>query len=479
MSYNEQTLKDLFTSWAHSPVESMAELPQAGSNRRYFRLSGGGKQAVGTYGSDLRENNAFMEIARVGAHNGAPVPQLYAVAADGLHYLQEDMGDRSLYTLLNTPEAPALLQQTMEQLAFTQIKGMQGLDYKQCYPVEGFDRRSIQWDLNYFKYNFLKLIKVDFDEKRLEDDFDTLVDYLSQLDASHFMYRDFQSRNVMVDDNNKARFIDFQGGRRGPLAYDVASFLFQTRANFDEDFKELLLQQYLNAAEKLISIDRQKFIKEVYTFAFFKGLQNLATYGYRGLFEKKALFLQSIPQTLTNLCLLINSGKLNHLYTTYLFELVQGNRYKLQGENHSSLITHHSSLLITVTSFSYREGYPIDYSGNGGGFVFDCRGLNNPGRLPDFRTLTGRDQPVIDYLKTDSRADEFLQHVFSTLDISVSNYLERGFSSLSVAFGCTGGQHRSVYCAEQTAQYLSQKYKTNIQLVHREQKIDQFIPAAL
>ncbi len=500
MLHSEEIIKNLFEHWAGSPAENIMALPQAGSNRRYFRISGGGKQAVATYGNSLPENKAFVEIARVCAHNGVPVPAIYAVATDGLHYLQEDLGDTSLYSLLNTPEAPALLQQAMEQLAFMQVKGLQGFDYACCYPAEHFDRRSIFWDLNYFKYNFLKLTKIDFDEKRLEDDFETLAGTLLQADGSFFMYRDFQSRNVMVTPDGKVRFIDFQGGRCGPPAYDVASFLFQARANFDDNTRATLLRHYLNALEKLTNVDRQAFTRQVYTFAFFKGLQNLGTYGYRGLFEHKALFLQSIPQALANLRTLIDEHKLDHLSTGYLFELINNNyelqitNYELQrtgqetdcfvprndgaDEANSSLITHHSSLLITVSSFSYKEGYPIDYSGNGGGFVFDCRGINNPGRRPDFSMLTGRDKAVMDYLETSSRVGEFLQHVFDTLDISVGNYIERGFTSLSVAFGCTGGQHRSVYCAEQTAHYLSKKHAVNIRLVHREQGIEQFIPAA-
>ncbi len=481
MSYNEQLLKDLFTDWSGAEAESVTALPQAGSNRRYFRLRGGGKQAVGTYGSDLRENRAFVAIARAATRNGAPVPQVYAVAGDGLHYLQEDIGDVSLYSLLGTPQTPALLKKTMEQLAFMQVKGLDGLDYSQCYPAESFDRRSIFWDLNYFKYNFLKLMQVEFDELRLEQDFETLAARLLQPESRYFMYRDFQSRNVMLSPAGDIRFIDFQGGRHGPLAYDAASFLFQVRANFNEESKAVLLEHYLHALEQLIPVDRQEFTQELYAFAFFKGLQNLGTYGYRGLFEHKAMFLQSIPQALANLRKLIESHKADHLSTNYLFELIQD-----IGDSHPLLLSAHqpapsatAALTIVVTSFSYKKGYPLDFSGNGGGFVVDCRGINNPGRRPDFRALTGRDQAVIDYLEQASRATELLQHVFATLDISVSNYIERGFTDLSVAFGCTGGQHRSVYCAEQTARYLARKYKVNIRLVHREQGIEQFIPAGL
>ena len=484
MLYNEQIIRDLFHTWAQAPAENISALKAAGSNRRYFRVSGGGKQAIAAYGANKLENKAFFAIDRHAHQQGAKVPIIYAVADDELHYLQEDLGDTSLFDLLGTPSDNRLLKKTLEGLAFMQVKGMQNFDYTQCYPVESFDRRSLFWDLNYFKYNSLKFTQLDIDEVRLEDDFNRLADYLLTADSSFFMYRDFQSRNVMIH-NGEPYFIDFQGGRRGPLAYDVASFLFQARANFSEQTRESLLQHYLNTLEQLTTINRDNFTEQCYAFAFFKSLQNLGTYGYRGIFEQKELFRQIIPQAINSLCALIDSGKLNHLSTDYLFEVikkvqgekVQGTGYKVQGDLpftfHPSPF-HLSPLTVAVTSFSYKLGYPHDNSGNGGGFVFDCRGLNNPGRLPEFGNLSGRNQAVIDFLEKEPTVKAFLQAVFAALDISVSNYIERGFTHLSVAFGCTGGQHRSVYCAEQTAKYLFEKYKINIRLVHREQHFEQF-----
>ena len=505
MSYNEQTIRDLFHSWAQAPAETVTALTAAGSDRCYFRVSGGGKQAVAAYNANKLENKAFFAIGRHAQQEGVNVPAIYAIAEDELHYLQEDLGDTSLFSLLGSGDE-LLLKKTLEALAFMQVKGLQGFDYTQCYPVESFDRQSIFWDFNYFKYNFLKFIKIDVDEVRLEEDFNRFADYLLTADPAFFMYRDFQSRNVMIHEG-KPYFIDFQGGRRGPLAYDLASFLFQVRANFSEQTKEILLQHYLNALEKLTSVNRSTFIEQLYAFAFFKGLQNLGTYGYRGLFEQKAMFAQSIPQAVHNLCALIDSGKLNHLSADYLFEVIQGYKlrvtsYELQGEDwrrlekvgengfspiftnfhqfspistlHPSPFTLHPlPLTVTVTSFSYKNGYPHDDSGNGGGFVFDCRGLNNPGRIPEFYDLNGRDREVINFLEKETTVSAFLQAVFAALDISVSNYIERGFTRLSVAFGCTGGQHRSVYCAEQTAKYLFEKYRVKVHLLHREQRIEQ------
>lgn len=473
---SSQILTSLFEQWANAPVESMAALPQAGSNRSYYRITGGGKTAVGTFGSDIRENTAFLALGHCLRKNDVAVPEVYAVTDDRLHYLQEDLGGISLFDVLPTPEAPGLLKKAVEDLAYMQVKGLQTVDFASCYPSEVFDRRSICWDLNYFKYDFLKLTTVDFDESLLEDDFERLTSYLLEADRSFFMYRDFQSRNIMVTESG-LRYIDFQGGRRGPLAYDLASFLFQGRANFTEAQRNELLGYYLDKLKKLIPVDSDVFITQFYTFAFFRILQTMGTYGYRGLFEKKSIFMQSIPQALSNLNTLIESEKITPLQTDYLFNLI-----KKLTTHFSSLIPHHrlpvtqpvstcrdhASLLITIHSFAFKNGYPSDDTGNGGGYVFDCRGLNNPGRVPELNMLTGRDQPVIAWLEQHAKAKEFLHHIFDTLDSTISNYLERGFSNLSVAFGCTGGQHRSVYCAEQAAAYLSEKYKVNICLIHRE-----------
>ena len=269
-------------------------------------------------------------------------------------------------------------------------------------------------------------------------------------------------------------FIDFQGGRRGPLAYDLASFLFQARANFSEKTREALLQHYLNTLEKFTTVHRPTFTEQLYAFAFFKSLQNLGTYGYRGLFEQKALFTQSIAQTVATLCNLINNNNLKQLSCNYLFEIINNLQLCSTTEAQSD-VPENRKLAVTLYSFAYRNGYPRDSSGNNGGFVFDCRSLSNPGRLPELSNLTGRDKEVIDFLANETAVQTFLQLVFATLDISIGNYIERGFTHLAVAFGCTGGQHRSVYCAEQTAKYLVEKHKIAVRLVHREQRIEQLL----
>jgi aminoglycoside/choline kinase family phosphotransferase len=470
--HSPDILSSLFEQWAKAPVESMVTLPRAGSDRIYCRIAGGGKSAIGTFGRNPRENKAFTTLSACLRKNGVAVPEIYAEAPDGLHYLQEDLGNLSLFVVLHTPEAQGLLRQTMEQLAYMQVKGAQGFDWANAYPTAVFDARSVFFDLHYFKYNFLKCTQTEFDEWPLEDDFEKLAACLLQGPKDYFMYRDFQSRNVMVC-NGALRFIDFQGARRGPLAYDVASFLFQSRAQFSGAQRETLLQQYLNCIGKLTAINRNELAEQCYTFGFFRGLQTLGAYGYRGLFEKKALFRQSIPAALENLKALIGSGKLDHLKTDYLFRLI--NSLTVSGE--SLPRSESEKLTVTLHSFSFQNGYPDDFTGHGGGFVFDCRALANPGRLPKFKPLTGCDGAVADYLAQQPEVTTFLQHVFALLDSSVVRYTARGFTHLSVAFGCTGGQHRSVYCAEQTAAYLAGKYPINIRLIHREQHVTRYIAA--
>ena len=459
-------LSSLFEQYAGAPAEGLTALPRAGSNRVYYRITGGGKSAIGAFGSDPRENRAFLTLAACLRKNGVAAPEIYAEAPDGLHYLQEDLGNVSLFDLLYTPEAPGLLQQAMEQLARMQVTGAQGFDWSNAYPAAVFDERTVFFDLHYFKYNFLKLMKADFDEWQLEDDFGKLAACLLQCPKDYFMYRDFQSRNIMVH-HGALRFIDFQGARRGPLAYDVASFLFQSRARFSDAQRDTLLHHYIDCVEKLTRVKRRDLVAQFYMFGFFRGLQTLGTYGYRGLFERKALFRQSIPATLNNLQALIRSGKLDHLHTNYLFQLINSLRFP----DESFPPENPGKLTVTVHSFSFKNGYPDDTTEHGGGFVFDCRALTNPGASPELRHLTGRDKAVAAYLAQQPEVGAFLQQAFALLDRSVVRYMERGFTHLSVAFGCTGGQHRSVYCAEQTAAYLAGKYSVDIRLVHREQNL--------
>ena len=473
---NMVLLSELFTKWAAAPPTSVISLPPSGSHRRYFRLLNGKRTAIGVLSHDIPETRTFLYLAKHLRGQGISVPEIYAVANDYQGYLIEDFGDISLFNHLQIEENPnviaSLLKKAVEQLAVVQINGARGLDFSQCYPSESFDRQSIFWDLNYFKYCFLKVSGVDFDEAKLERDFGRLASFLLKADASFFMYRDFQSRNIMLNDKLPCGLglIDFQGGRRGPLQYDLTSLLFQAKANFSQELRESLFESYLQKACSLTRINRRQFIYYYYPFVLFRILQVLGAYGFRGMIEKKDYFVESIPYALRNIQWLLQHEHLKAIDTDYLFTLLdQLSKNSFQQSLPKTLINSQPGLVITINSFSYKNEYPKDLSGNGGGYIFDCRGLNNPGRVAELRDYTGCDTIIADYLQKHSQVETFLQSIFALISLSVDNYLQREFTNLFVAFGCTGGQHRSVYCAEQTAKYLHEKYPmVRILVKHQE-----------
>ena len=446
-------------------------LTPAGSNRRYYRLSAGDFSAVGVVGTSVQENEAFFAIARHMLGKGLPVPKVYAVSDDRMHYLQQDLGDVSLFGQLMESQRNGgyeerdmeMLRRVMRLLPDVQWLGAEGFDFANCHPSATLDRRGIQWDLHYFKYCFLKATGLEFEEERLEDDFDQLASILLYDDFDTFMYRDFQSRNVMICDGNPF-LIDFQGGRRGPVEYDLVSFLWQARACFTPAMRDELIGEYLRSACRYRSFDEAAFVRRLRYFVLFRTLQVLGAYGYRGYFEHKAHFVQSIPMAIANLRSLLDEDFADLPYLTALLremtELPLFIPYKEDTE-----------LTVRVTSFSYRRGIPDDASGNGGGFVFDCRAIHNPGRYDEYKQLTGRDEPVIAFLDGEEAMQQFLGHVYGIVDYSVEKYLARGFKNLMVSFGCTGGQHRSVYGAEHLAAHLVEKYGVHVILTHREQGI--------
>lgn len=466
-----EQLKALFAQWAGiSPTECLA-LGANGSNRRYYRLVGERCTAIGCVNDDLRENEAFFAYTRHLHDKGLPVPELYLVAPDRCHYLQQDLGDQTLYGLLLDKkrqgggfdaEMLGLYKAALTDLAAIQ-QGGADMDFSVAYPRSDFDRQSILWDLNYFKYHFLKLTHTSFDEQLLEDDFTTLVDFLLQADCRYFLYRDFQSRNIMIKDD-KLYYIDYQGGRRGAAQYDVASLLYSAKSDLPEAIRLELLNHYLDV-RGLKGEERQRWLGHFWGYVLVRILQALGAYGYRGLFERKDYFLQSIPLALNNLRHLLQ----NHPLPIPLPEINRICRDAAAPENLSTPNFQHSTLTVTVLSFSFKKGLPDDPSGNGGGFIFDCRALPNPGRYPEYKAYTGKDRPVIEFLKKETAVDLFLDHVKSIVGQSVEKYQERNFSNLQVSFGCTGGQHRSVYCAERLAAWLSQTYTCNVDLRHREQ----------
>ncbi|MBR6899923.1 MAG: phosphotransferase [Bacteroidales bacterium] len=536
-----QTLAMLFEQWSGLPCAEILALGAQGSSRRYYRLTAqpwdagcqpanDGTQAaslrtlsaIGTVGDDLRENRAFFALDRHLRAKGIRVPELYAVAPDERCYLQQDLGDLSLYGLLHEKqrqgggfdaEMLAFYKQALADLAAIQQAGAD-FDFSYSYPRADFDRQSILWDLNYFKYHYLKLAHVAFDEQLLEDDFQRLADLLLQADTHYLLYRDFQTRNIMVvervnallcecvsadapatnaitqsHNNALLYYIDFQGARRGAAQYDVASILYSAKSNLPEPIRRELLAHYLRV-RGIKGDERRRWLDHFWAYLLLRILQTLGAYGYRGIFERKEYFLQSIPLALQNLRRLAEDHPqaldgLPHLKQIVEILTTEGlTPAPLQGrgeadagcgrQNPSPLERGRGeaseALTVTVLSFSYKQGLPEDPSGNGGGFVFDCRALPNPGRYSEYKAYTGKDRPVIEFLQKEPPVDEFLGNVKRILAQSVDKYRERHFTSLQVAFGCTGGQHRSVYCAEQTARWLRETYPdVAVALRHREQ----------
>ena len=465
-----EKLQLLFRQHVGREAESCQQLTADGSPRRYYRLGAEGGTMIGAVGTSAEENRAFVAIARQMCRQGLPAPEIYAVAEDGMRYLQEDLGDASLFGVIGEAQRRGgydetdmeLLRSTVRLLPDVQWKTAEGFDFAQCHPSPELDRRGIQWDLHYFKYCFLKATRMEFDEERLEDDFDHLATVLLEGSDGVFMYRDFQSRNVMVRDG-QPWLIDFQGGRRGPAEYDLVSFLWQARARFAPAMRQELIDEYLQSASRYRTFDKEAFTERLQYFVLFRTLQVLGAYGYRGYFEHKAHFVQSIPMAIDNLRTLLTENTFSDL--PYLVTMLREMTTLPLFAPH----TEEAGLTVRITSFSYKKGIPDDLTGNGGGFVFDCRAIHNPGRYAEYKQLTGMDEPVIEFLDKEEAMKEFLDHVYGIVDYSVEKYLSRGFTHLMVSFGCTGGQHRSVYSAEHLAAHLSEKYGVRIVLEHREQ----------
>lgn len=466
-------LNRLFEEITGEKVQEMIEFPSSGSNRKYFRLKSWHFTRIGVWGASPEENRAFVYLSAHLRKQGLPVPEVYEHTDDYMYYVQEDLGDTLLFDALEggrksgefSRQECLFLQQTIRLLPVLQFKGAKNLDFSRCYPRPEFDRRSVFWDLNYFKYCFLKATGIEFSEDKLEDDFDKLADTLLEEPFHTFMYRDFQARNVMLKEGTPF-FIDFQGGRKGPLYYDVASFLWQAKANYPEKLRAALLDDYLEALQAFMPVDPEAFKKRLRYFVLFRSLQVLGAYGFRGYFEKKRHFLESVPFAISNLRNLLEEGFPEYPYLDKtLRDLCDRDENVGKKEERG--------LTVRVYSFSYRKGIPEDFSGNGGGFVFDCRAIHNPGKYEAYKCLTGLDEPVIRFLEEDGEVLRFMESVYALVDASVERYRQRGFTSLMVCFGCTGGQHRSVYCAQHLAEYVYRKWGVNVHLLHREREIEQ------
>jgi aminoglycoside/choline kinase family phosphotransferase len=466
-------LQKLFEQRFHTPATRVQPLQGqlGGSGRNIIRLATDKQSAIGILYSVREENAAFLEFSRHFLRHGLPVPEIYAEDLSRGAYLEEDFGDTTLFESLSknrvgeniAPQAVEAYRKVVAVLPRFQIEAGRDLNYNVCYPRGSFDRQSINWDLNYFKYYFLRLAGIPFNEQALEDDFDSLTNFLLSANCDYFLYRDFQSRNVMLR-GGEPFFLDYQGGRKGALQYDIASLLYDAKADLPPDLRHELLDLYIDKLGGFIGVEREAFLHYYYSYVYVRILQALGAYGFRGFYERKAHFLQSVPYALKNLRWLLHNVKLPIALPT----LMEAFNSMLASEKLQGLASEADNLTVRIMSFSFHRGLPKDESGHGGGFVFDGRSLPNPGREDRFKVLTGKDAPVIDYLNQQESVHQFLASVMSLVDASVSDYQRRGFKSLTVSFGCTGGQHRSVYLAEQLAKRLRGRNGVDVVVRHRE-----------
>jgi aminoglycoside/choline kinase family phosphotransferase len=465
-------VSELYKSWCGSAPQQVEVLPQSGSDRRYFRLHGKDcNSVIATLGINVPENEAFIYFSDHFKNKGLHVPEVLAVSDDKTIYLQNDLGDVSLLNVLEekgySEETYHLFRESLHQLARVQVLGDDGLNYDRCLTNKEFGKQAIMADLLYFKFYFLDGLRKPYDKQKLIDDFEALSSYLTFTEFKFFMFRDFQSRNIQIK-GEQVYFIDYQGGMKGAPQYDVASAIWQARANLPDDWKAKLLEDYMNSFESIIGqpLDRAVFQSQYNGYVLIRLLQVLGAYGFRGLFERKAQFLTSIPLALKNLRWFIEHNSLGISVPEFkrVLELCVDEEIiqrftPVQGNENTPLV-------VKICSFSYKKGVPPDTSGNGGGFVFDVRGIDNPGRHDEYKTIHGRDKPVMEYLERQTRMQDFLNSVFDIVDISVEEYIKRDFANLSVSFGCTGGQHRSVYAADALAKHLTSKYKVKVDLRH-------------
>ena len=489
-----EKLRELYRQWSGAEPATVEKLPGAGSNRVYYRMTDEhGATVIGVVGTSHEENHAFIYLSNHFTKQQLPVPQVLAVDADELRYLQTDLGGTALFDVLRegrenggrySEQEKEWLRTTIRELPRIQILGAQGVDWSNCYPQPEFDMNSVMFDLNYFKYCFLKATELDFHEVKLETDFRSLAQDLLVEKQEAFLYRDFQARNVMVcnplaEDSSPSErkrsvsFIDFQGGRKGPVYYDLASFLWQASAKYPSALRQELIGVYYESLKKLTEVPSMPhFNRRLQLFVLFRTLQVLGAYGFRGYFERKKHFIDSIPPAIDNLreLLELNQQEPSLFPYPYLCDVLQRLVEKEQGNSPAP------SLIVRIFSFSYKKGIPEDETGNGGGYVFDCRSTHNPGRYEPYKQITGLDEPVIRFLEDDGEILTFLESVYRLADHHVERYIQRGFTSLMFSFGCTGGQHRSVYCAQHLAEHIHEKYGIEVRLCHREQGITQTLP---
>lgn len=509
-----QLTESLYHEWAGTQPQRIEEIQGGGSNRQYYRIyapeGAVPRSVIGVYDSSKEESETFIYLTRQFSKRRLAVPQILKVAKNHQRYLQTDLGQTSLYQALakgrnaggryNLKEKE-LIRRTIVKLPTLQLVGAHGLDFNRCYPQPNFDKNSVLFDLNYFKYCFLKPLDLDFNELELEAVFQLFANDLAIDYGDTFMYRDFQARNVILSEENDPSFIDYQGGRRGPVEYDVVSFLWQASARYPQSLRDEMIDAYIDSYRHYAELNETAFRKNLRMFVLFRLLQVLGAYGFRGYFEKKQYFIDSIPPALDNLRQILNSASCPYPYLRQLLrkvtELPQFQKHEeikerkdgfkttvtevykpnpIDGKPTFSKYDNKGKLTVRIFSFSYRKGIPEDKSGNGGGYVFDCRATHNPGRYEPYKNLTGRDEPVIRFLENDGEIVDFMHHVYELADKHVARYIQRGFTDLMFCFGCTGGQHRSVYSAEHLAKHLNEKFGVEVSVCHREQTIRYVLP---
>lgn len=458
-------------------VDQIKELPSSGSNRIYFRVYFSNpkqKNILASFNSEINENIAQYSFTLHFRSKGFNIPEIYAKDSSYRYFLLQDLGDISLFgdlESLNKKQLLAIYKKVIDSLLVFQIEGIKGLDLDVAYPVKKFSLENVMWDLNYFKYYFIKTHNIIFDELQLEKDFVSFSKFLLSARSEFFLYRDFQSRNIMLVDN-EPWFIDFQGGREGPLQYDLVSLLYQAKANLGDDIKDELLNYYLKSLSNISPVYANEFNKYYDAFIYFRTMQVMGAYGFRGIIQHKGHFLQSIPFVIRNL----NELSQNKPLQLHIPELLNVFKQISEIKDYNNPQDESENLVVNISSFSFKKlGIPIDISGNGGGFVFDCRALPNPGRYKELRDFTGMEKPVIEFLKEKKEMDSFLSNCFNLSKDSIENYLDRGFMNLQINFGCTGGKHRSVYSAEWMSRKLKDSFNDKISIELRHHQIEKGI----
>lgn len=469
------TLEKLFEEHFGAAPKDVQQLPASGSDRKYYRLSNDTNSAIGTHNPNTAENRSYFYFTQLFTKHEINIPEVYKISKDKKSYLQQDLGNVSLFNKLEqegyTDEVRKSFHDAIRELVKVQWMAGREADFKQCFATKQFDEKAIMADLLYFKYYFADLQNVNYDKALLVEEMELLSRELGRVQPQMLMYRDFQSRNIMLHEN-KAWLIDYQGAMQGPPQYDIASFLWQAKAQLPEAWKEDLLNGYITAINDLpiAKMDEVHFRRGYAQFVLLRIMQVLGAYGYRGLLQRKPHFISSIGPALKNLETFLSDNPQTPSYSELRTLLEHISSQEMQQKYAQPTRNTETKLTINIASFSYKTGYPKDKGENGGGFVFDCRGILNPGRFAAYKHLTGQQEQVKYFLENETKMPEFLEHVYSLVSINVEDYLTRGFDSLSVSFGCTGGQHRSVYASEQLAQYLEQKYGIEVTVSHLNEK---------